>query len=290
MCVQLYSPTHWDRCPASQAASRQAARQAASQPGCTQRAERAYGFPSAPDTAALHWAHWADHSGASRSAKPNHCTTDAGCAAGRTGRGPQRPAGLPPIFPLQLPLTPPFLHALLPSSCNLLYTYTSIEPLLPPPPLPFFPRSIHLGATLIRVSLFSILHPPCPSRSPANHSFLLIYWLLSACGRAATVSLCSPLHGFVFPFPSFLLPLSLFLHPLHLTIDAAALKHELEKAGESNLPGEIGFIFSCAHFFFLSLTLFGLYLSFSFIFFCVFAFLCPFYLLCFHSNSPAGEC
>lgn len=165
----------------------------------------------------------------------------------------------------------------------------SLPPFLPPPLLPFFPRSIHLGATLIRVSLFSILHPPCPSRSPANHSFLLIYWLLSACGRAATVSLCSPLHGFVFPFPSFLLPLSLSLHPLHLTIDAAALKHELEKAGESNLPGEIGFIFSCAHFFFLSLTLFGLYLSFSFIFFCVFSFLSPFYLLCFHSNSPTGE-
>lgn len=166
------------------------------------------------------------------------------------------------------PSTPPFFQ----HPPQRLHPYWTLAPLpssFPPPPpvLPSSPRSIHLGATLIQVSLFSILHPPSPSRSPANHSFLLIYWLLSACGRAAAVSLspsalpCMDLSSLS---PSFILPLS--LHPLHLPIDAVALKHELEKAGESNLPGEIRFTFSYAHFFFLSLAIFPLYLSFSSIF------------------------
>lgn len=70
----------------------------------------AYGFSPAPDTAALHWAHWADHSGASHSAKANHCTTDAGCAAGRTAREGTPKSGPPPIFLDKTTIPPFFLH------------------------------------------------------------------------------------------------------------------------------------------------------------------------------------
>lgn len=141
------------------------------------------------------------------------------------------------------------------SSCILLNASTSIEPSLPPSSSPFL-SSLHPSWSYFDSGL-SLFHPPSSQPQPFSSQpqfpiDLLIAVCLWESGRSLPLSLCSPLHGFVFPFPSFLLPpsLSLFLslHPLHLPIDAAALKHELEKAGESNLPREIGFTFSYARF------------------------------------------
>lgn len=138
-----------------------------------------------------------------------------------------------------------------------MHTSTSIEPSLlpscPSPPHPSTSRSIHLGATLIRASLFSILHPlSLFSSQPQFPIDLLIAVCLWESGRS--LPLLSPA-WICLPFPLLSSP-ARPLRPLHLPIDAAALKHELEKAGESNLPREIGFVFSCAHSFFLCLTFF----------------------------------
>lgn len=87
------------------------------------------------------------------------------------------------------------------------------------------------------------------------------YWFIDCClpvgERPQSPSLplllpCMDLFSLSTPFFSPLSP-----QPLHLPIDAAALKHELEKAGESNLPGGIRFTFSCVRFFFALLHSFA---------------------------------
>lgn len=172
----------------------------------------------------------------------------------------------------------------LPSSCIPLNlnASTSIEPSLPslPPSSPFL-SSLHPSWSYFDSGL-SLFHPPSSQPQPFSSQpqfpiDLLIAVCLWESGRSLPLlSPCMDLSSLSPPF------FSLSLHPLHLPIDAASLKHELEKAGESNLPGEIGFTFSSARFFFLPCSLSLIHLSFSTIFcglFCIYIFFVFFCLL-----------
>lgn len=167
------------------------------------------------------------------------------------GRGAQKQTGPLPILTLATQIHKPkstFAHSspLPPSLSTLPPRLNTSPPLLRTSPL--HPSCSYFDSGL------SLFHPPSSQLQPFSSQpqfpiDLLIAVCLWESGCSLPLSLCSPLHGFVFPFPSFLPP----LHPLHLPIDAAALKHELEKAGESNLPGEIRFTFSYAFSFAFSL-------------------------------------
>lgn len=163
------------------------------------------------------------------------------------GRGARQRTGPPPILTLSTFHKPkstfPFTHSSpLPASLSTLPPRLSASPPLSPPLLctsPLHPSCSYFDSGL------SLFHPPSSllqpfSSQPQFPIDLLIAVCLWESGCSLPLSLCSPLHGFVFPFPLLSSPSS----PSPSPPSAAALKHELEKAGESNLPGEIRFTFS----------------------------------------------
>lgn len=102
---------------------------------------------------------------------------------GQDGEGTPNACSTSSHFPLTVPAKTTFLPRTSPlflHPSQRLHLYWTLHPPPPPPPrlLPSFPRSIHLGATLIQVSLFSILHPPSPAvLQPTTVS----YWFIDCC-------------------------------------------------------------------------------------------------------------
>ena len=166
-------------------------------------------------------------------------------------------------------------------------------PLLNPPSLPpsFLLHSHPLLASSILELLWfrSLSFPSSILPAPAVlQPTTVSYWFIDCClpvGERPQSPSALPCMDLSSLSPPFFPSLSLTLHPLHLPIDAVAVKHELEKAGESNLLGEIGFTFSYTRFVFLSLALFYLHPSFL-----CFAFVCPSCPLHFHPDAAACEC
>lgn len=122
------------------------------------------------------------------------------------GGEPKSLLDLHPFLSSQLLFKPPFLHTLRPSSCILLNTSIPIEPVPPPPPSssPSL-SSLHPSWSYFDSGL-SLFHPPSSQPQPFSSQpqfpiDLLIAVCLWESGRSLPLSLCSPLHGFVFPFP-----------------------------------------------------------------------------------------